>query len=187
MKKLNSYDSAVPYTDTVTLPVNGYIIGILDVIEKHESWGDILEIKFDIAEGEYKNYYTNQYRDSQFENKKYRGIYRINIPKEDGSEQDGWTLRRFKTDITAIEASNPGFHWDWNEQQLKGKTVGMVFQAREWELDGKSGFWTAPHSFKDIELIRSGKYKIPDPRLLNKASETANSFIELDTEIELPF
>ena len=186
MKKFNSYDNVETYQDIEKLPAGGYIIGILDAEEKEESWGTVLVLKFDIAEGEFKNYYSNQYRNSQIENKKYKGVYRMNIPKEDGSEQDVWTARRFKTDIAAVELSNDGFHWDWDEKKLVGKLVGAVFFEKEYEFNSKTGMFTALHSLKNAEAIRTGKFKVPEPKMLKKAA--ANVFEDLPIDDgDLPF
>ena len=183
MKKFGTYDNVQPYQETPRLPANGYIIGILDADEKTESWGNVLEIKYDIEEGEYKNHFTNQYKNTQMEDKKYKGVYRLNIPKEDGTEQDQWTARKFKTDIMAIEASNPDYHWDWNEKSLIGKLVGAVFFEKEYEFEGKTGMFTALYSFKDIEAIRAGRFKIPAPKMLKRDTPAYEPIDETD----LPF
>ena len=186
MKKFGSYEKVEAYQETVKLPPGGYVIGILDAEEKTESWGAVLEIKFDISEGEYKNHFSNQYKNSSLEDKRYKGVYRLNIPKDDGSEQDIWTARRFKTDITAIEASNSGFHWDWEEKKLVGKTVGAVFFSKEYDYEGKRGFFTALHGFRDTEKIRKGDFKIPEPKTLKNQSGSDFKELNLD-ESELPF
>lgn len=135
------------------------------------TWGSVLLIPFDIAEGDYKDFYTNQFKNSQMEDKKYKGVYRLNLPKEDGTEQDEWTMRRFKTDMVAVEDSNPGYHWDWNEAGLAGKKVGLLFQNKEWEFNGSTGWSAQPHSMRSVDDVRQGKYKLPaDKPLKNKKS-----------------
>jgi len=187
MKQFGSYAKVQAYSDIEKLPVGGYIVGILDAQEIGYDWGGVLEIKFDIAEGDFKNYYTEQYKGSQMEDKKYKGVYRMNIPKEDGSQQDEWTARRFKTDIQSIEDSNPGFHWDWDEKKLVGKKVGAVFFEKEWAFDGKTGFFTALHSFRSVETIKAGKFKIPNAKLLKNKPASADVFVEVDDDGDLPF
>lgn len=184
MKKIGSYEKAQVYTDIEKLPPDGYIIKILDVNELEYAWGGVLEILFDISEGDYKGYYTQQYKSSQFENKKYKGSYRFNIPKDDGSDQDEWILRRFKTNITAFEESNAGFHWEWDEKKLVGLTVGAVFFEKEYEYNGKRGMFTTVHSLRPVEKIKAGKFKIPDPKMLKP---TADVFVEVDDTGDLPW
>lgn len=185
MERINGYETARAYADVEKLPVGGYIIQILDANELTYDWGRTLEIKFDIAEGEYKDFYTNQYKESQFENAKYKGTYRLNIPKDDGTKEDEWTLRRFKTNIAAVEESNSGYHWDWNEKGLVGKKVGAIFFDKEWEMNDNSGFYTALHNFKSVEKIKAGKFKIPEPKLL-KEKNPLDGFEEVSTD-GIPF
>lgn len=175
MREFESYKTVTTLSDVEKLPTGGYIIGILAAEEINYDWGDVLEIKFDIADGEYKNYFTNQYKNSQFEDKKYKGIYRLNIPKDDGSELDEFMARKFKTDIAAIEDSNQGFHWTWDEKQLLGKKVGAIFFEKEYDYAGKHGFFTTTHSLRPVETIQSGKFKVPAPKML-----TGNKRIEAD-------
>lgn len=192
MKAFNSYETTKVFTETEKLPVGGYIIGITGIEEIQYTWGNVLEVKFDIAQGDYKNFFTNQYKNSQLEDKKYKGTYRINIPKEDGSEKDEWTARKFKTDMMAVEDSNPGFHWDWDEKKLVGKKVGAIFFEKEWAMNGNTGFFTTLHSFKSIEKIRNNDFKIPKPKLLNKTepSSSPQGFAAISESIDdedLPF
>ena len=44
------------------------------------------------------------------------------------------TIGFFKGFITAIEKSNPAYRWDWNEQGLKGKLIGIVLQEEEYRF-----------------------------------------------------
>ena len=191
MKPFADYDKVEVYKPAERLPVGGYIIKILGAKEVPYSWGSVLEVQFDINEGDYKSFYTLQYRNSQLEDKKYKGVYRMNVPKDDGSEMDSWTKQHFKRDILAVEDSNPGFRWSWNEAELAGKVVGALFHDKEWEKDGKTGFYTALHSFCNVEDILSENFKIPAPRLLKKKSDTAQApfaspFDNAD-DVELPY
>lgn len=162
MRKFSGYDKAKVYTDAEKLPAGAYIVRLLKGARVESTpYGEVLLVPFDIAEGDYQNFYTNQFRESQMEDKKYKGVFRMNLPKDDGTEKDEWTMRRFKTNIVAVEDSNPGFKWAWNEQDLEGKYVGMLFQNKEWEFNGKTGWSAQPYSFKSIEDIRAGKYKLP--------------------------
>lgn len=173
MKKLNGYEKAQVYTDRERLPVGGYVLKILDVKYQENSWGDVIVLSFDVLEGEQKDFFKNDYRNQTGEDKKWRGTYRLRVPADDGSEKDEWTMRRFKTVITNFEESNSGYHWDWNEQLLKGKIIGALFNNKEYEFNGRHGFFTSCHSLIPAEKIRSGKFEIPDDTLLKPASGSA--------------
>ena len=133
MNPYKGYSRTNVYSDKAVLPPGGYVVGILGAEEKEESWGRVLEIRYDVCEGEHKNYYTEQYKNNQAEDKKYKGVYRLGIPKDDGSERDEWSVRKFNTAMLAIEDSNAGYQWDWDEKKLVGKVVGAVFQSREYD------------------------------------------------------
>lgn len=198
MRPFNNYETTQTISARAQLPVGAYICRILKAEEKvyNSSKGEWhkLEISFDISEGEHKDFYANDYKAQTGEDKKWKGVMRMNIPTDDGSEADGWAKRSFKTNILAIEDSNSGYHWDWNEAQLKGKTVGIVFRSEEWEYNGRSGWRTAPFKFVPIADVKSGNIKLPDPKPLNnKASQTSaasaadlSDFVEVASS-ELPF
>lgn len=191
MKKFGSFDKVQAITETERLPVGGYILKILDAEEvEFSNGGSGLKISFDVAEGEHKDFYKQNYKNQQDEDKKWKGNLMLYVPRDDGSEMDEWTARKFKTAIEAIEDSNTGYHWDWNESALKGKKVGGIFFNKEYDYNGRNGFYTACHSFKSVECIKSGKYKIPADKLLNKSDGTIRVggavFEEIDDE-GLPF
>lgn len=148
-----------------------------------------LEIAFDIDKGEYAGYYRRNLESQQQEDKKWKGVLRIYVPKDDGSEKDLWTKRKFKAIIQAIEDSNPGYHWDWNESGLRGKIVGCIFQWKEWAMNGKSGWFANPYNFIDVAKVRSGEFKLPDDKPLPKDQKPVdiNISAEDDSEEDLPF
>ena len=190
MRPFNNYDTTQTISARAQLPVGAYICQILKAEEKVYSsskgeWHK-LEVSFDISEGEHKDFYANDYRAQSGEDKKWKGVLRMNIPTDDGSEADGWTKRSFKTNILAIEESNNGYHWDWNEAQLKGKTVGIVFRSEEWEYNGKRGWRTAPFKMVPAADVKSGNIKIPDPKPLNgKAASQASTAADLSDFVEV--
>ena len=190
MRPFNNYDTTQTISARAQLPVGAYICQILKAEEKVYSspkgeWRK-LEVSFDISEGEQKDFYANDYRTQSGEDKKWKGVLRMNIPTDDGSEADGWTKRSFKTNILAIEESNNGYHWDWNEAQLKGKTVGIVFRSEEWEYNGKRGWRTAPFKMVPAADVKSGNIKIPDPKPLNgKAASQASTAADLSDFVEV--
>ena len=168
MKKLNGYQAAQAYSDQEKLSPGGYVLKILDVKYQENSWGDVILLSFDIDEGENKGFFAANYKAQTQEDKKWKGTYRLRVPKDDGSEQDNWAMRRFKTVISNFEESNQGYHWDWDEQKLKGKLIGALFNNKEYEFDGRHGFFTNCHSLVTVEKIRSGKFEIPSDTLLKE-------------------
>lgn len=192
MKK-RSFDRNNVIKQAEKLPVGGYVIKIMDAKEENLEWGDRLAIAFDIIEGEHKGFFDKNFKEQTGEDKKWKGVLRLNIAKEDGSEQDAWTQKKFNTNMVAIEESNPGYYFDWDETKLKGKIVGALFNNKEYEINGNSGFYTACHSFVPVNNIREGKFTIPKDTLLpnsrqNQKPKADNDFVsESSGEEEIPF
>lgn len=196
MRKLNGYEKASAYSSQERLPVGGYVLKIMDVKYQENSWGDVIILSFDIAEGEQKDFFADNWKSQTGEDKKWKGTYRMRVPADDGSEQDEWKMRRFKTDMMNFEESNPGYHWDWEEQTLKGKLIGALFNNKEYEFNGRHGFFTNCHSLTTVEKIRSGKFEIPEDTLLNQSNKpqmqgqpVGNGFMTIPEGVddELPF
>ena len=81
--------------------------------------------RFDIAEGEYKDFFANDLKAQTGEDKKWKGVLRLWLPKDDGSDKDEVTKSILKGFVTSVEKSNPGYLFDWNEASLAGKQIGV--------------------------------------------------------------
>jgi hypothetical protein len=124
-------------------------------------------------------------------------VLRIWCPKDDGSEKDEWTKRSFKGFTTAIEKSNPGYQWNWDEASLAGKLIGILFRQEEWEYNNMHGWAVRPFKALSADSVRNGEFTIPAEKPLKKPdyTEAYNSntsgqggFTEFDDdESELPF
>ena len=195
IKRFNNYETTKAYSDFQQLPKGGYVLRIMGAVTAESAYGQYVKISCDIAEGEYKDFFANEYRNQQKEDKKWHCNYLLNVPNDDGSEQDGWTARRFKTVIEVLEASNTGYHFDWDESKFKGKLIGGLFNYREYETsNGDVRTATNLAQLCEVEKIRSGKYQLPNDKLLKKstpAPASGDSFMEIPEsagdEEELPF
>ena len=175
LKSYNNY-SAKKSASREPLPAGGYVCKILDVKLVNYTWGDVLVLSHDIAEGQYQNHFRKDYQEQTNEDKKWRGTVRINLPKDDGSEKDAWTKRTFENSMWAFEASNPGFRFDWDEQKLKGLLVGVLYRNKEWEMNGSRGWTTESCALTSIDDIRNGNFKMPKDKPLKNAPTPAASF-----------
>ena len=193
MKQFSGYEAKAP-ARREKLPAGGYVARIMDAREQEYDWGAVLVISFDILEGEHKDFFKADYRNQQVEDKKWRGVYRLREPKDDGSERDAWSKRTFGNAMWAVEASNSGYHWDWNEAGLKGKIVGVLFRNREWEMNGNTGWTTECCALTDADSIRENRYTMPkDKPLQNRpapafAPASANfEEVAIESDDDLPF
>ena len=190
MKKWNGYETTEVMGAKRKLPAGAYKCRIMSAEEKEYGWGSVLLISFDIAEGEYKGFYREQY-EKQTKDKKWKGVYRLSVPKDDGTEKDEKVKKAFKTFIYHIESSNTGYKWDWNESSLIGKYFGGIFGEKEYEVDGNSGFYTAIRYTTGIDGLENAQ--IPKPIMLNRINQdnrtdTANSStLDWGSDEALPF
>lgn len=199
IKRFGDYEQTKAYGNYEQLPKGGYVLRILDVKQHTNSLGEYLTIAADIYEGDYMQFFTSEYKNQQSEDKKWHCNFLLSIPADDGTEQDGWTKRRFKTFTEALEDSNNGYHFDWDEQKFKGKLIGGLFNEREYEANNgdvrRATNWAGVTS---VENIRSGNFQIPKDRLLDRGYNqppapamptTSDGFMSIPDGIdeELPF
>lgn len=190
MKPYNGYEARKKSVKE-NLPAGGYVVKVLDAAERRYDWGNVIEISFDVAEGEYTGFFQKDYKNNMNEDRKWRGKFRLNEPKDDGSDKDAWTKKNFEGVIYALEHSNPGFHWDWKEENLKGLTVGALFRNKEWEMNGNTGWTTECCDFVESDDIRQNKYRMPKDKPLKNHGGTCKTdnkgFEEIIDDDGLPF
>ena len=193
MKRFSGYE-AKKASGREYLPAGGYTAKILDAKEVRYDWGEVLIFSFDILEGQYKDFFAADYRAQDREDKKWRGVFRLTLPRDDGSEKDGWSKRAFNNAIWSLEESNPGYRLDWTPLesgdygQFKGKLVGVLFRNREWEKDGNAGWMTECCALTSISDIREKKFKMPKDKPLSRKAPAAapQGYAEVD-DGDLPF
>ena len=175
------------------LPVGGYVAVIKGVAIENYNGSELMTVMVDIAEGDQKDYYLKDYKAQTGDNKKWRGVVKLWLPKDDGSEKDEYTKRTFNNFMACVEESNPGYHWSWDETSLKDKKIGIIAREFEWlnKNSGKTSWLIElvyPHTVDDI---RNGKFKQPERRpLKNQPVSTAaqGSFQPAgDEDDDLPF
>lgn len=188
MKKYNDVKIERSASTRETLPAGGYVCQILSARVEENDWGDTLVIAHDVCEGEYAGIFKRDYDNNQNDNKKWRGTFRLRLPKDDGTEQDAWKKRSLGNTVWALEQSNPGFAWNWDEKSLKGKKIGLIYRNKEWEYNGRSGWTTEAGAAESIDNIRNGKFKpLKDRPLANKPSATAYAAEVAEDDSDLPF
>lgn len=174
MKKIdwNSVEEAKGFEK---LPAGGYVCGITAVEDVEAS--EYLKLEFDIAEGEYKNYYRNIYDSKGYWLGKFIKSYKEKA------------LGFFKKMLVAFEASNSGFKFDNDEKALKRKLIGLVIGYEEYvKNDDTVGERITVVDFLPVEDIRAGKFEIPKLKELPGLKDVANNSFESDEgDDDLPF
>ena len=192
MQPINNWNNVKAKSTREQLPVGGYvcrIIGAKEVTYQSDN-GPFkkLEVGFDIIEGNYAGYNNDYKAQEGYDNQKWTGVIRLNSPTDAPGEE--WKATTFKSFTNAIEDSNPGYHWDWNEKLLKGKVVGVLVRNEEWEYEGKTGWKTKPFMFISADNIREDKFKTPKDKPLNNSAANINqnnNFADMPLDDDLPF
>ena len=195
-----NWDDVREFGDRPKLPVGAYVCKVKQAVVQSTDYGDQLCVLFDIVDGEYAGFYQDDFDANQRQDRKWKGVLRQFIPKDDGSEKDEWTKSAFKGMVTAFENSNRGFVWNWNEKELAGKEVGIIFRNEEWEYNGKTGWTVRPFRATSVDNVADSSYTLPKDKPLKHKSEdtynqptyteqvSTNSFTELDDDgSDFPF
>lgn len=121
MNKIKGFEKAEPIIGggtVYTLPSGNYEMFIMSAqLMKSKSGRDMLKIAFDVAEGQYADFYRKKY-----EADKKRDPEKVKWSADAYFYQmcDEQSLGRFKGFIKCLEDSNSGFTWDWDEKKLHG-------------------------------------------------------------------
>lgn len=121
---------------------------------------EVMVIQFDIANGECANYYTEDFQRRFLSNPdaKYQGVHR--------QLTEGNSQKFFKGMLTAIEKSNQGYVWNWDEKTLKGKFFGGVFGEEEYVNNkGEKKMSTKCFYIRSVDQVLAG-VEVPKPKLL---------------------
>ncbi len=191
MEKPKDFDTAKATGEYKPLPAGGYVCVIIGVDETISKTGkQMLKIALDIAEGDEKGRFMEQYKADTREFKKWPAsavVYQLVY------DNDGNTHGRFKQFTNSVVDSNAGFEIQWGKgfgACFKDKLVGVLFGREQYESqqDGKLRWSTKPQFFKTVEDIRSGNFKVPEDKPLagKKEADIPEGFSEVKDE-DIPF
>lgn len=169
MRKIEDFDKIDENGDYQSIPAGVYKAKITQVIDFPER--EYLEIYYDIVDGEYKDYFAGVLKRT---GKDYSRTFRSYKEK---------ALGFFKAFITAIEKTNNGYYWNWDEKSLVGKYVVAVLGEEEYD-DGESPTIRKTvklQEFRSSEAYREGKIKVPAIKKLSDAD--MKNFIKRTTGV----
>lgn len=170
------------------LPKGGYVCKVMAAKEEDmPNGGKVLVISFDIAEGDYKDYYKERYQREKANpnilSPKWKGVYRLVEQTKNGG-----TNPFLKGFITVIENSNKDYKFNFDENTLKDKFFGGVFGYEEFMTDRGVGSSVKCKLALTVEKIRKGEFKIPEDVTIEKNNEKdTNYFVPDNSEEDLPF
>lgn len=177
MKSIN-WDEVTANEAFENLPAGGYICGIRSVEDYPGK--EFLKFEFDIASGEFKNYYRGIYDRT--------GKWLASYVKSYKDKALGF----FKAMLEAFAASNDGFVINSNdEKRMKKKFIGLVLAYEEYEGNDKEGRPKIKQrvyvsDIKSVQDIKDGNYDVPALKKLegsaaaSPAKSTMNAVVEED-------
>lgn len=194
MRPIEGYDQAASLDGSSfpTIPAGGYVCEIKFArADQSKSGEPMLVLAIDVCDGPQKGFYDKRFTadKAQDPNAKWRGVYNQMLYR------NGAVSGFFKGLMTAIERSNPGYHWDWNEAGLKGKKVGFIFREEEYlNTKGETRTSTKPAFPRDIDTIRKG-VEVPEIKRLAQRGAPASQqppafnpgFTQVPMDDTLPF
>jgi hypothetical protein len=173
MRKIEGYEQA---SETGLSFAKGiYQVVIVDVVDKQDK--EYLEIKIDIVAGEFKGYA----KDSEDKFGTWPNAF---ISRRSYKEK---ALGFFKSFVTAVEKSNPGYIWNWDESTLIGKQIVGVFDEEEYEKDGELRVAVKLQEIRSIPSWKDGKVKLPGLKKLKTPSQVQTFTPPEITDKDLPF
>ena len=157
MKPIQGYDLVNEAGEFKRLPAGIYGVRITNVVDNPEN--EFLEIYVDITKGEYANYFKTQVDNGLKDSSKTIRSYKTNA------------LPFFKAFITAVEKTNTGYKWDWDEKKLIGKNVIAVFGEEEYiNKNNELKVATVISEFRSLEAYQKGDIKVPELKKLSPNS-----------------
>lgn len=167
MKKYPNWENVEEAKEFPKLTPGGYIAFIKNVEDVTDK--EYLKVSFDIAEGEFKNHFMDLYKSQNFWGGSFFRSYKESA------------ISFFKGFTTAVEKSNSGYKWDWNEQKLKGKLIGIVLQEEEYVPEqgkhaGELRTRLIVQEVRSVDEIRKGNFNVkPKKTLENKPNAFAEN------------
>ena len=198
---LPTYDKSKRKKSFTMLPKGAYVVKIMSAKEtkNKNNGGSHIAMAFDIAEGEYKDFYKKQFDANTSEDKKWNNdaVFRLTVP-DDNSEQFVWD--NWNSFFADLEDSNNGFVFKGNAASIKGKLIGGKFHIEQTEYNGRVCDHTRLRWTCIAEDVRQGKAgALPNDKLVTAGSgrqqqntmpATPDGFVKIPddvTEEEIPF
>lgn len=161
---------------------------------------DRLVLQLDVAEGDYKDHYKKVYEASKggMYPAKFKGIFRLTIPQA-GDQYESMNKRILQGAAWALEESNSGYKWDFDESKLKGLSVGFSVRDADYLVEDSEGIRKITSTeicrLESVKEVKAGTVKPPKKRELKDAQKqkleqynasTQAAYVEVESD-DLPF
>lgn len=165
MKRINNWENIQESTTFKRLKPSGYVCKILKVEDYPDK--EYLKIYFDVNGGEDKGYFKSQFeKDTRKERKWPNAGTFIRSYKDSAASM-------FKGFVNAIEKSNKGYQWNFDEKTLVNKVVGLIIADEQYQNQkGQVRVRNYVAAVRSVETIEKGEYEIPALKELTTTKAT---------------
>ena len=165
MKRINNWENIQESTSFKRLTPNGYICKILKVEDNPEK--EYLKIYFDIVKGDDKGYFKKQYDGDTRKERKWPNAGTFIRSYKDSAAS------MFKGFTNAVEKSNKGYQWDFDEKTLVNKIIGLIIADEQYQNQkGQVRVRNYVAAVRSVETIEKGEYEIPALKELTTTKAT---------------
>ena len=165
MKRIENWENIQESTSFKRLMPNGYICKILKVEDHPEK--EYLKIYFDIVKGDDKGYFKKQYDGDTRKERKWPNAGTFIRSYKDSAAS------MFKGFTNAIEKSNKGYQWNFDEKTLVNKVVGLIIADEQYQNQkGQVRVRNYVAAVRSVETIEKGEYEIPALKELTTTKTT---------------
>lgn len=165
MKRINNWENIQESTSFKRLTPNGYIVKILNVEDHREK--EYLKIYFDIVKGDDKGYFKKQYDGDTRKERKWPNAGTFIRSYKDSAAS------MFKGFTNAVEKSNKGYQWNFDEKTLVNKIIGLIIADEQYQNQkGQVRVRNYVAAVRSVETIEKGEYEIPALKELTTTKTT---------------
>ena len=165
MKRIENWENIQESTSFKRLTPNGYICKILNVEDRPEK--EYLKIYFDIVKGDDKGYFKKQYDGDKRKERKWPNAGTFIRSYKDSAAS------MFKGFTNAVEKSNKGYQWNFDEKTLVNKVVGLIIADEQYQNQkGQVRVRNYVAAVRSVETIEKGEYEIPALKELTTTKAT---------------
>lgn len=174
------------------LPTGGYVMKVVGVVDEEgrvPRWGgdpyDAIDVVFDVAEGEYADFFAKGKRPDFAHTHEFRWN-----PAQMTDERDAWRPKQFKSFWSRIlPESNDGWEWDMDgAESFKGLLFGATVRHRKYTKgNGEDGDQLQIQGLYPARKIRDGEFRDPEDYDARKPKQEAAPAPVADEADELPF
>ena len=156
--------TAIP-GEFVKISPDGYVCTVVNAEIKYAKTGTPMLVLFlDVAEGDFKGYFSDATKRSKASNPDKRwesgGIFRQNIFNKNDSISPF-----FKGLLAVFAKDNPNVKVNYDDFEpacFFGAQIGFVFAEEEYDFNGYAGVHVVPKIPKSVTDIREGNFKVPE-------------------------